>query len=104
MKNKVVIGTGGASGIGKARCVRFAKEGARAVVVADLDTAGAQAVASAVGGLGLGLGANVASAAEVQQLVQTTTERFGQVDVFCSKAGIIALADEDTSNAKWQRH
>ena len=86
--------------------MRFAKEGARAVVVANLDTAGAQAVASAVGGLGLGLGlgANVASAAEVQQLVQTTTERFGQVDVFCSKAGIIALADEDTSNAKWQRH
>ena len=82
--------------------MRFAKEGARAVVVADLDAAGAQAVASAVGGLGLG--ANVASGAEVQQLVQTATERFGQVDVFCSNADIIARADEGASNAEWQRH
>ena len=81
--------------------MRFAKEGARAVVVADLDAAGAQAVASAVG---LGLGANLASEAEVQQLVQTATERFGQVDVLCSNADIIARADEDASNAEWQRH
>ena len=102
MKNKVVIGTGGASGIGKAPCVRLATEGARAVVVADLDVAGAQAVASAVGGLGLGV--NVAPGAEVQRLVQTATERFGQVDVFCSNAGIIARADEDASNVEWQRH
>ena len=100
VKNKVVIGTGGASGIGKAPCVRFAKEGARAVVVADLDAAGTTAVASAVGGLG----ANVAPGAEVQQLVQTATERFGRVDVFCSSAGIIARADQEASNAEWQRH
>ncbi len=102
IRNKVVVVTGGASGIGKALCERFAKEGARAVVVADLDAAGAQAVAGAIGGLGLGV--NVASEAEMQQLVQTATERFGQVDVFCSNAGIIARADEDASNAEWQRH
>ena len=40
----------------------------------------------------------------MQQLVQTATERFGQVDVFCSNAGIIARADEDASNVEWQRH
>jgi len=102
IRNKVVIVTGGASGIGKALCERFAKEGARAVVVADLDEAGAQAVASTIGGLGLGV--NVASEAAMQQLVQTATERFGQVDVFCSNAGIIARADEDASNTEWQRH
>ena len=101
MKNKVVIGTGGASGIGKTPCVRFAKESARAVVFADLDAAGAQAEASSVGSLGLG--ANVAPGAEAKQLVQTATERFGQVDVFCSNADIIARADEDASNAEWQR-
>ena len=102
IKNKVVIVTGGASGIGKALCERFAQDGARAVVVADLDEAGAQAVAQAIGGLGLGV--NVSSEAAMQQLVQTATERFGQVDVFCSNAGIIARADEDASNAEWQRH
>lgn len=102
ISNRVVIVTGGASGIGKALCERFAQDGARAVVVADLDEEGAQTVASAIGGLGLRV--NVASEAEVQQLVQTATERFGQVDVFCSNAGIIARADEDASNGEWQRH
>ncbi|MDP3824775.1 MAG: SDR family oxidoreductase [Burkholderiales bacterium] len=102
IRNKVVIVTGGASGIGKALCERFAQDGARAVVVADLDEAGARTVASAIGGLGLGV--NVASEAAMQQLVQTATERFGQVDVFCSNAGIIARADEDASNGEWQRH
>jgi NAD(P)-dependent dehydrogenase (short-subunit alcohol dehydrogenase family) len=102
IKDKVVIVTGAASGIGKALAERFAKEGARAVVVADLDGAGAEAVAGTLGGLGLRV--DVSNEAEVQQLVKTATERFGRIDVFCSNAGIIARADEDASNAQWQRH
>ena len=102
LTNKVVIVTGGASGIGKALCERFAKEGARGVVVADLDGAGAEAVAAGFGGMALRV--DVSSEAEVQQLVQAATQRFGQVDVFCSNAGIIARADEDASPAQWQRH
>ncbi|WP_213956572.1 SDR family oxidoreductase [Variovorax sp. dw_954] len=102
IQGKVVIVTGGASGIGKALCERFAQEGARGVVVADLDAAGAQRVAEAIGGMGVGV--NVAVEAEMQALVQAATERFGQVDVFCSNAGIIVRGDEDTPNADWQRH
>ena len=102
IKDKVIIVTGAASGIGKALAERFAKGGARAVVAADLDGAGAEAVAAAIGGLGMKV--DVSNEAEVQQLVQTATERFGRVDVFCSNAGIIARADEDASNAQWQRH
>src|SRR4249920_1100058 len=102
IKDKVVIVTGAASGIGKALAERFAQDGARAVVVADLDGAGAQAVAAAIGGLGVKV--DVSKEAEVQGLVQTATERFGRVDVFCSNAGIIKRADEDASNADWQRH
>ena len=102
IQGKVIIVTGAASGIGKALVERFALDGAQAVVVADLDGEGAQAVAHAIGGLGLKV--DVSREAEVQQLVQTATERFGHVDVFCSNAGIIARADEDASNAEWQRH
>jgi NAD(P)-dependent dehydrogenase (short-subunit alcohol dehydrogenase family) len=40
----------------------------------------------------------------MQALVNAATEGFGQVDVFCSNAGIIVRADEDASNADWQRH
>src|ERR1051326_8183641 len=50
--DKVVVVTGGATGIGRALCRRFAAEGARAVVVADIDAAGAEAVAGGIGGGG----------------------------------------------------
>jgi NAD(P)-dependent dehydrogenase (short-subunit alcohol dehydrogenase family) len=47
---------------------------------------------------------NVAIESEMQALVRAATERWGQVDVFCSNAGIIVRADEDAANADWQRH
>ncbi|MGL6112886.1 MAG: SDR family oxidoreductase [Rubrivivax sp.] len=102
IRNKVVIVTGGASGIGRALCERFAKEGARGVVVADLDEAGAQLVAGGIGGMAMRV--NVADEAEVQRLVQAATERFGRVDLFCINAGVLVRRDEDAPNAEWQRH
>jgi len=102
IKDRVIVVTGGASGIGKALCERFARGGARGVVVADLDGAGAERLAAAIGGMARRV--DVSVEAEVQQLVQAATERFGRVDVFCSNAGIIVRADEDASNEQWQRH
>jgi NAD(P)-dependent dehydrogenase (short-subunit alcohol dehydrogenase family) len=102
IKDKVVVVTGGASGIGKALCERFAQDGARGVVVADLDAARAGVVADAIGGMAVGV--NVGVEAEMQALVQAATARFGQVDVFCSNAGIIVRGDEGTPNVDWQRH
>jgi NAD(P)-dependent dehydrogenase (short-subunit alcohol dehydrogenase family) len=102
LHDKVVIVTGGASGIGRALCERLAQEGARGVVVADLDEAGAQQVAAGIGGLAQRV--DVADEAEVQGLVRAATERFGQVDLFCSNAGILLRKDEDASNLDWQRH
>jgi NAD(P)-dependent dehydrogenase (short-subunit alcohol dehydrogenase family) len=104
IRQKVVVVTGGASGIGKALCARFAAEGANGVVVADLDGDGAAQVASAIGAAALGVRVDVSSEADLQRLVQTATERFGRIDIFCSNAGIIKRADEDASNAEWQRH
>jgi NAD(P)-dependent dehydrogenase (short-subunit alcohol dehydrogenase family) len=103
-QGKVVVVTGGASGIGKALCAAFAAAGARGVVVSDLDEAGAQAVAAAIGDRALALRTDVARADEVQALVDAATARFGQVDVFCSNAGILSRSDADASPATWQRH
>jgi NAD(P)-dependent dehydrogenase (short-subunit alcohol dehydrogenase family) len=102
MQGKVVIVTGGASGIGRAMCERFAAEGALGIVVADRDAAQAEAVAAAIGGMAVQV--DVAVEAEVQRLVRQASARFGPVDLFCSNAGVIVRADEDAANADWQRH
>jgi len=103
-QGKVVVVTGGASGIGRALCEAFAAAGARGLVVSDLDGDGAQAVASAIGPQALAVRTDVAQADQVQALVDQATVRFGQVDIFCSNAGILSRTDADASAATWQRH
>lgn len=94
--DKVVIVTGGASGIGKALAERFHREGAGAIIVADMNGAGAEAVAKSVGGVGLH--ADVAREADVQAIVRTAEDRFGRIDLFCSNAGV-SRGDPDIDNA-----
>ncbi|HEX2215247.1 MAG TPA: SDR family oxidoreductase [Xanthobacteraceae bacterium] len=83
---EVVVVTGGADGIGRALCERFHREGAKAVVVADRNLAGAQDVAEHVGGLALAC--DVAQENDVIQVVEETERRLGPIRLFCSNAGI----------------
>ena len=101
MKGKVIVVTGGASGIGAALVRRFAQEGAAGLVVADLDEAQAQAVAAEVGGLAVRT--DVSVEAQVQALIAQATARYGRVDVLCSNAGIATGGGLQASNADWQR-
>jgi NAD(P)-dependent dehydrogenase (short-subunit alcohol dehydrogenase family) len=101
MKGKVIVVTGGASGIGAALVRRFAREGAAAIVVADLNLDAAQAVARDVSGLALRT--DVSRESDVQALIAQATERFGRVDVLCSNAGIALGGGVDAPNADWQR-
>src|SRR5579862_8664601 len=101
LDNRVAVVTGGASGIGRALCRRFAAEGARAVVVADLNAAAAQTVAEETGGTSFGL--NVAREGDVARLVQAVEAKFGAVDLFCSNAGIMVEGGPETADADWQR-
>ena len=95
VRDKVVIVTGAASGIGKGLVERFHKEGARALIVADLNGAGAEAVAKSVGGIAVQ--ADVTKETDVEKLVRTAEESFGRIDLFCSNAGI-GGADPDIDN------
>lgn len=105
IRDKVVVVTGGASGIGKALCERFAAEGARAVVIADINKAGVDAVADAIRQRTqvLAVAVDVSRESDIQKLVADTLDVYGQIDLFCSNAGIFTIGGEEVQNDAWQR-
>jgi NAD(P)-dependent dehydrogenase (short-subunit alcohol dehydrogenase family) len=103
VKDRVVVVTGGASGIGRALCRAFARVGAAAVVVADVDADGARSVADEFGDRGRAVTTDVSSEADIVALVRGTEEEFGKIDLFCSNAGIIVGGGVETSNEQWDR-
>ncbi|MGC1477329.1 MAG: SDR family NAD(P)-dependent oxidoreductase, partial [Terriglobales bacterium] len=100
LEDKVAVVTGGASGIGRALCMRFKAEGAKAIVVADIQAAAAARVAREVGGIAIET--HVGRESDVQRLVAETTEKFGAIDLFCSNAGI-GEGGVEASASDWQR-
>jgi meso-butanediol dehydrogenase/(S,S)-butanediol dehydrogenase/diacetyl reductase len=94
-ENRVIIVTGGGSGLGRVLAHRFAEEGA-AVVVADLERGRAVAVAEEIldeGGDSLALTTDVTDASEVKAMVEATREAFGPVDVLINNAAKATDAD-----------
>ncbi len=95
LKDKVVVITGGASGIGKALAERARREGAKGIAVADLDSAGAEGVAKAVGGIASTV--DVSKEEDVVRLIEEAEARLGPIDLYCSNAGVSA-GDRDPRN------
>lgn len=103
LAGKIVVVTGGASGIGRALAQRFAAEGARGVVVSDRDGEGAEAVAAGLGDRALAVTTDVSVEADVQELVRRTEEHHGPIDLFCSNAGIATGGGVEAGNDAWQQ-
>jgi len=101
LRDKVVVVTGAANGIGRALCRRFAAEKANAIFVADIDEAGATRVASEIHGTSVKV--DVARETDLHRLVKQVTDKHGAIDLFCSNAGILFTGGEETSDADWQR-
>jgi NAD(P)-dependent dehydrogenase (short-subunit alcohol dehydrogenase family) len=105
LRGKVAVVTGGANGIGRALCQRFSEEGARKVVVVDLEEAAAGALAAELEGDAFGV--DVRDEEQVASMVSEVEKRHGGIDLFCSNAGIIALDGEpwwatSAPNSTWQ--
>ena len=105
VKDKVVVVTGAASGIGKALCHRFAAEGARAIVVSDINSEGTVGVAAEIAGQveSLPVVTDVGNEDDVSALVQDSLTRFGQIDLLCSNAGIFTPGGEEVPTEAWQK-
>jgi NAD(P)-dependent dehydrogenase (short-subunit alcohol dehydrogenase family) len=103
LSGKVVIVTGGASGIGRALARRVGEASAAGVVVADLDGAGAEAVAAGVAAPALGAECDVTDEGALRALIDRAEAQFGPVDVFFANAGVMGGSDEQTPDAVWDR-
>ncbi len=104
LKDKVAIVTGGAQGIGRAICLRYAEEGA-AVVVADVKIEIAQQVAEEIkqaGGKAVAVQVDVRQQDQVQQMVDTAVEQFGGLDILVNNAGVGKIIPFfETTEADW---
>lgn len=106
LKDKIALITGGASGIGHATALLFAREGA-AVAIADIDAQAGEAVAREIesaGGRSLFIACDVTLAADCQHAVEATVAAFGGLDILFNNAGIIRRADVlTTTEVEWDR-
>jgi NAD(P)-dependent dehydrogenase (short-subunit alcohol dehydrogenase family) len=102
LQDKVVIVTGGASGLGRGCCELFASEGAK-VVVADVQEETGKEVAEAVGGTFVQV--DVTDPASVESMVQTTVDQFSRIDILMNNAGIDGdqAVTANSSLENWRR-
>jgi NAD(P)-dependent dehydrogenase (short-subunit alcohol dehydrogenase family) len=101
VRNKVVVVTGGASGIGRSLSRRFAVDGAQVVVVADVDEEGARRVADEIAGVAVRT--DVSRESDIAALVEQTERDHGAIDLFCSNAGVLAIGGDELSDDVWRR-
>jgi NAD(P)-dependent dehydrogenase (short-subunit alcohol dehydrogenase family) len=106
IKGKIVVVTGGADGIGKGLCERFARDGAAKVVVLDRNAEGARKVAAAIDGVAHEC--DVSRETDIHRIVDEVENSIGPIALFCSNAGIGDFGgrpDDAASqpNEQWQR-
>jgi NAD(P)-dependent dehydrogenase (short-subunit alcohol dehydrogenase family) len=101
LRDRIAVVTGGASGIGRAMAIRFAEEGARCVVVADLDQSRVDEVVAEIGDQAFGVACDVSDHVQVAELIDAAREHAGGLDVFCANAGIGTGLGLDAPDEAW---
>jgi NAD(P)-dependent dehydrogenase (short-subunit alcohol dehydrogenase family) len=97
VRDKIVVVTGGANGIGRALCETFHRAGAAKVVVADIDSAAARDIAASIAGAAFKC--DVGKEKDIIHVIEETERQFGPIALFCSNAGIVGGFDPLSENA-----
>ena len=103
LKDRVIVVTGGGSGIGESLCRRAVAEGARHVVVADLIGDRARSVAESLGAVASPAEIDVSDEAAIQALVESAQGAHGPIDLFVSNAGYGRRGGVELSNEAFQK-
>ena len=101
IKDRVIVVTGAASGIGRSLVKIFYKHGARHVVSADVNIDGINKVAKEYGGTAMRC--DVSREGDIAKVIRTTEREIGPISIFCSNAGIGHLGGIEVPNDDWQK-
>ncbi|HZQ49925.1 MAG TPA: SDR family oxidoreductase [Candidatus Dormibacteraeota bacterium] len=101
LNGTVAVVTGGGGGIGSALGRRFASEGARAIVLVDVDGDAAARAAREIGDVARGVQCDASDATAIAALVDDVEAREGPIDLFCANAGIARGLDIAASDGEW---
>jgi 3(or 17)beta-hydroxysteroid dehydrogenase len=103
VQGKVVIVTGGASGIGKQDALLLANEGAR-VAITDLNEDGGHSLAKEIGDAAIFVRHDISREDDWRAVIDATQRRFGRLDGLVNNAGILAMGSiEDATLEQWQK-
>ena len=105
LAGKVAIITGGADGIGKATCERFAAEGC-AVVIADVNGALGRQLELQInyrGGRALFVETDVSNESQIERMVTTAVQKFGKIDTLVNNAAVFILKGIDATVEEWRK-
>ena len=101
LKDRIIVITGAAGGIGRAMAQRFHKENPKLIVCSDINEAGIRETAQSVSGIAIQ--ANVSREADIQHLIETVESKHGPIDLFCSNAGIGVRGGAEVPDEGWQK-
>lgn len=101
LKDKIIVVTGAASGIGRAMCIRYAEEGAKHIACVDRDLKGAEETAAMMGGTAHMVDVSVRD--QITAMIDKVEAEVGPIDLFCSNAGISVAGGVEVEDDAWQR-
>ena len=99
LENKIIVVTGAGSGIGRALVAKFIAEKAKQVVAVDINIENAQQTATDYGCVAMQ--ADVANEQDIIRIIEETESQIGEIDLFCSNAGLGTGESEQSPNDEW---